>query len=192
MCQVTDFVSSLAPGHLFRRLLGNDVPSLELVITEPANLQESIEQWSFIGRFFGEARKPISFKPAIMPILTYLTVAKGSVPSLDRVTGILAPYSNVEPSARVYSCLTAWLRELAVARYLSDYGPVSKNLLWDLERGVDLLWRGRKIAIAHRGDTYLAGKRLKADPDVVYLFTESASRGLHMVPRSEIEDKLLR
>lgn len=190
MCYVTDFVASLPPTHLFRRLLASDVPDIELPVNVPSNLEACIRQWEFIGKFFGEARKARAFRPAIMPLLAYLTYAKNAVPSLDRVCSILEPFCNADPEPRAYACLTSWLRELDVARQLP--GQVTKNLLWDLTQGVDLIWQGRKIAVAHMGDKYIKTKQLKADSEVIYLYASSAGSGMHLVSPQEIAAKLFK
>lgn len=186
---IKDFVTTLPDSHLLKRLLTADCPNVLLPITHSAELAASlhrcIEQWEFIGHFFRLAYADKRFPIPLMPLIAYLTLQTKQVPSVDRITEIVSPFVSGDCEPRIYSCYTAWLRELDVALYLAGYGTVTKPLLLDLTEGVDLLYEGKRLAITHKGDKYLSRKQSKYTGDVIVL-EASGDQGLHRVSRDSL------
>jgi len=164
-----------------------------------ASLDKASLQWSYISRFFRLDSYNTSFRPALMPLISYLTFATNIIPPIDTISKFVlaSPWcktSDVEP--RVYQCYTAWLRELHCGLYLAQYGKVTKNPKLDLCAGVDWVFNGKiKIAVAHNGfvsrQMMIRRKKRKMSEDVVILTAQDTGTGLHLVTSAEMDAKIL-
>lgn len=182
-----------------------DIPDVTLSVdrsrleTLRQSLDLRLEAWSFIGRWFREAFRNERFLPCPMPILAWLSLETGKVPSLDFCCSLIAAsaFKPAAVSARVYSFFTAFLRELHFAIRLMELCPackVEKNLLADLEEGVD--WNclvGNKtvrVAIAHQGKVSAAAwngrKAGKLQEGVVVLQASAEGQGVHLISEEDI------
>ena len=183
MPEISDYCQT---NPQLKRLLAGDVPDEEWSFAKlsASSVEKRIEQWSFVGRWFRRGAANVACRPAIMPVLAWLTLQTGIVPSLDMLVDFLrcSPIACGPLEARAYQCYTAWLRECKVALYLRERGLVLKNPWRDIAEGVDLTFEGHDIAIAHAGDRYLPRKRNCAT--VLYA---TGTDGVHLVVEADIE-----
>jgi hypothetical protein len=166
-----------------------DVPDLSLEMRPPANLQEQLDTWTYVGRLFRLGRVG-AFPIPLMPVWSWLTCAVSLIPPLDTVINLVKASvlcGAIDPTARVYQTWTGFLREVAAASVLGRYGRVVKPILRDLAEGVDLEFEGVGIAITHEGDRHIWRKRKKRANDVVVMTArDSGSGGVHLVSEADL------
>lgn len=198
--KIETFCKNLSPTSILSRLLAGEILDVEIPLLATdglrASLQRALDTWEFVASWFRQGRFHRAFKPCIMPIVAYLSLRCGVVPSLDTLTQFVrcSPILTTgDCEGRVYQCWTAWLRELHLGLYLAEYGQVVKNPVLDIENGVDWMFRRdglvTRIAVAHAGDWHLDRKQRKVGEDVVTLYARGGA-GVHLVDTASIPSRI--
>lgn len=174
-----------------KALYAGKVPDIELELERTDKLyqswQRAVDAWEYVGELFREASRNIRYPIAVMPLLAFLTIRAGVVPSYPT-------FSDLCKGARVYQFYVGWLRELHVGLELAAHGRVAKRLVDDVSLGIDWYYCGKSIAVGHAGrmsrEYWLRRKASKCKAD--YILTASSSgSGLHLVSSSDISAIIL-
>jgi hypothetical protein len=178
------FFDTLSEKSALRSLLLGNVPDVNWQLQPTPRLKRSFqvacESWECLSTWFALAGRNRRCRVPLMPVLSFIALIGGEVASLPLAVEIISssPLANNQIEPRVYSAWTGHLREMAVGLYLSQFGTVFKNPYQDLNNGVDWIFNGQKIAIAHEGRTsakMIAARKLKKTDQDTIVLTAAAS-----------------
>lgn len=184
-------------------ILQGDVPDTEWELRPTPRLHKSLDlaigQWRFIGSFFRRASQDVRCRVPLLPVLHWLALVGGQVPSLPMFVDIVSssPLASGNMEARCYSAYTGGLRELSAGLEITTLGyRVFKNPRLDLENGTDwIVRRELKVQVSHAGRGsrrhWNERKADKTADDVVILTAAPCFDGLALVDPEQIEAKLI-
>src|SRR5437879_2623034 len=107
-------------------LLTGKVPDVEWPLTPTIRLAQSwrtaVDQWRYLPEKFMLASRNIYCRVPMLPLLAYLTLTLGRVPSLSAMINVISfsPAKCFAVDARAYQCHTGFLRELHVGLALAE------------------------------------------------------------------------